>query len=112
MYNRQNWASKPDITKINVQIMSEIGGDVSFDVMGSSLVFRVATFVLSGAMIRATDRATRNHFQAVELSSNRVVPVFKYFDEIQATSTPMEVRKFFGEIEATRLHAQPKVREI
>jgi hypothetical protein len=109
MYNSQNWASKPDITKINVQIMSETVGDVSFDVMVSSLVFRVATFVLSGAMIRATDRATRNHFQAVALWSNRQVPVFKYIDEIQASSTPMELWKFFGEIEATRLHAQPKV---
>jgi hypothetical protein len=83
----------------------EIGGVIWFDVMGSSLAFRLANFILHHAMA-ANNRATRKACQATALSFGRFVPVFKYFNETQASSTAMYCRNFSSTNVAKPLHNQ------
>jgi hypothetical protein len=103
VYDRKNMARKPDMRKIQawIHIKFEIGGVIWFDVMGSSLVFRLANFILHHAM-KANNRAPRKAFQATELSIDRFGP----FNDIQVINTAMYFTNVFSKIVAIRLHNQ------
>jgi hypothetical protein len=106
-YDRKNRARKPYIRKIQaeIHIKFEVGGVIWFDVVGSSLVFRLANLIIPNAMM-AINRATRKAFQATGLSIDRFAPEFKYFNERQAISTGMYCRNVSSKIVAEPLHNQ------
>jgi len=104
MYDRKNMARKQNMRKIQagINIKFEIGGVIWFAVVGSSIVFRLANFILHHAM-KANNWATRKAFQATGLSIDRFGTLFI---EIKATNTAMYSRNVFPKIRAKPLHNQ------